>query len=351
MSKEFVAVIMAGGTGQRFWPLSTAEYPKQFLDLERKGRSLLQATYDRLLPLVISKEHILVVTGSRYADLVKEQLPELADNIILEPVGRDTAPAVALAALTVEARFGNSLMGIFSSDHRVGKVAAFQQTVKDAIKLTQETKGLTTIGIKPSHPATGYGYIQVGAPINEYGYKVSRFVEKPNKQTAEAYLTSGEYLWNNGIFLWYTDTILWELSKFIPELMSKLNEAFMNDNVSEVFAHLPKISIDYAVLEKTQKASVVAADYDWDDLGDWGVLERLLPNQDNLNTVVGKHIGIEASGNIIYTTHEDDVVVTLGVKDLVVVKRGNTVLLVPKDRVQDIKKLLADERLSQVVLD
>ena len=344
----FVAVIMAGGSGQRFWPLSTPDKPKQFLDLENTGRSLLQGTFDRLCPLTGGAEKVFVVTGEKYQQLVEEQLPELPpENLILEPIGRDTAPAIALAALEVDKRFGSATVGIFTSDHRVGNVEAFQATINDAIDVTDSNKGITTIGIKPNYPATGFGYIQAGDSVGRNGFKVSRFVEKPSEDVAKSYLAEGNYFWNNGIFLFYTDTMLWELVKFAPELMLRLREAFDDGKIAEVFPNLPKISIDYAVLEKTNKAYVVPAEYDWDDLGDWGALERLNKG-DETNTVVGKHIGLDASGNIIYTSSPDDVVVTLGVEDLVVVKRGNTILLVKKDRVQDIKKLLADERLSDI---
>lgn len=348
---DFVAVILAGGTGQRFWPLSTPEKPKQFLDLEQCGRTLLQSTYDRLLPLVGSQTDILVITGERYKNLVKEQLPEIPEeNIVLEPVGRDTAPAIAYAALEVEKRYGNVMMGLFTSDHKVIDDHKFQENILTAYNLTKRYKGLTTVGITPSYPATGFGYIQQGEAV-DYGFKVQRFVEKPNEETATSYIESGNYTWNNGIFLWYTDTILWELSKYAPELIRRLKDAFVEDKLEDVFPSLPKISIDYAVLEKTERAYVVPADYGWDDLGDWVALERLVGDETDINTVVGKHIAMEASGNIIYTTNEDDVVVTLGVQDLVVVKKGNTVLLMPKDRVQDLKKLLSDERLADIVID
>ena len=351
---NFISVIMAGGSGQRFWPLSTPEKPKQFLDLEGTGSSLLQATFERLRPLVEKDEHIFVVTGERYNDLICEQLPNLpCENIILEPVGRDTAPAVALTALHLKERFGNALMGLFTSDHRVGKVEAFQQTVREAIDLTNKTNGLTTIGIKPNYPSTGFGYIQAGEQVGSEAYKVARFVEKPSEAIAEQYLADGGYYWNNGIFLWHVATILDEFAKYTPNMISQLQNAFTEGKIAEVFPKVEKISIDYAVLEKTDKAYVVPADYDWDDLGDWVALERLQKDDalSGPNTVVGKHIDLDAFGNIIFTTHDDDVIVTLGVKNLVVVKRGHTVLLVDKSRTQDIKKLLKDERLENVVFE
>lgn len=349
---NFVAVIMAGGKGQRFWPLSTEDNPKQFLDLERTGRSLLQATYDRLLPLCGSVERLFVITGDHLADKVREHLPELpAENLLLEPTGRDTAPAVALSAIALEARFGNPVMGVFTADHRVGNVPAFRQSVRRAIDVTRQTDGLTTLGITPSYPATGFGYIQAGDEVAPGAHKVARFVEKPDLETAEHYLQSGHYYWNNGIFVWHVATILAELGQHAPELLNTLRDAYAAGRVNEVFPTLDKISIDYAVLEKTARAYVVPASYDWDDIGDWLALERLIPPQEAGNTVVGRHIGLDTARNIVYTSNKEDMVVTLGVEDLVIVKRGDTVLVLRKDRIQDIKQLLQDERLHHLPLD
>lgn len=346
---DFRAVIMAGGRGQRFWPLSTEDRPKQFLDLERCGRSLLQSTFDRLLPLVGGPEAIFVATGERYVPLVREQLPELpAANLIVEPVGRDSAPAIALASLSIAAQAPEAVLGFFSSDHRIGDAARFQGSIRAAAALARERSGLVTIGIRPTRPATGYGYIQLGEAASG-GYRVAQFVEKPNATRAAQYLASGDYVWNAGIFVWTAQAILAELERHAPELYGPLEAALAQDRLAEVFPELPKISIDYALMEKTERAFVVPADFDWDDIGDWVALERLLSRgQQDPNTVVGTHVGLEANGNIIYTEDADDVIVTLGVEQLVVVKRGNVVLLMHKNRVQDLKSVLSDERLSAV---
>lgn len=342
----FVAVIMAGGRGQRFWPLSTEDKPKQFLDLEGSGRTLIQSTLDRLLPLTGGVEHLFVITGERYRELVEDQLPELPrGNIILEPVGRDTAPAVALAALELQQRFGDVLMGLFTADHRVGNVPSFQGAVKRAVQVTEATRGLTTLGVKPTFPATGYGYIQAGAAVG-VGFKVDRFVEKPDLRTAEAYLQDGGYFWNNGIFVWHTDTIVREFEVHAPGIIAPLTEALAADRVNEVFPEIEKISIDYAVLEKTDKAYMVAADYDWDDLGDWLAVERHL-GKDETNTVVGAHVGLDSQGNVIYCDDESATIVTIGVEDMIIVKRGDTVLVTRKDRAQDIKSILQRPELAK----
>jgi mannose-1-phosphate guanylyltransferase len=345
----FTAVIMAGGKGQRFWPLSTSDKPKQFLDLERSGRTLLQGTFDRLLPLVKSPKDIFIATASKYVDLVREQLPEIPmQNLIIEPEARDSAAAVAYASLTVHAHNPETTVGFFSSDHRIGNVAEFQNTVRQAINLASETNGLITIGITPDRPATGYGYIQAGKASTHGGFRVDKFVEKPNLAKAQRYIESGNYFWNAGIFVWSTKAILQELHSYAPDLMKPLQRAFDTKTVVSVFPTLKKISIDYAVMEHSQNVYVVPGNFAWDDIGDWVALERLLDSEEEHNTVVGTHVGFEASNNIIYTENPDDVIVTLGVENLVIVKQGNTVFLVHKDRVQDIKKLLEDQRLAEL---
>lgn len=347
---QLVAVIMAGGKGQRFWPLSTEACPKQFLDLERCGRTLLQRTFARLLPLAGSPQRVLVATAARYAELVRAQLPELpAENLLLEPVGRDSAPAVALAALAVEARFGPTLAGFFSADHRIGELEAFQATIRRAAALAEAARGLVTIGIVPTRPATGYGYIRADAPVAG-GFKVGEFVEKPSLPKAESYLAAGNYYWNAGIFVWRTEVLLSELERHAPTLLLPLRRAYANGELASVFPTLPKISIDYALMEKTQRAYVVPGNFAWDDIGDWVALERLLKQRDlDANTVIGHHIGLEAKGNIIYTDNPDDAIVTLGVENLVIVKRGNTLFLADKRSLQKLKQLLEDERVSQLV--
>jgi mannose-1-phosphate guanylyltransferase len=353
----FVALIMAGGVGQRFWPLSTADRPKQFLDLERTGRTMLQATFDRVLLTTKHIDKIFVITGDHYAHLVHEQLPLLPlENILLEPVGRDTAPAITLAMLEIRSRLGNPVVGVFPSDHRVGNVSAFIETSQIAFKQASCAESLVTLGIQPYHPSTAYGYIERGESVHDSElsntvFKVAKFVEKPPLEQAKAYLSSGRFSWNGGIFFWQTDVILNELALHAPLLFQTLEVAHRTGAVAEVFPTLAKISIDYAVLEKTDKAYVVPADFDWDDLGDWQALERLLQKEHaDINTVIGQHVGLEASGNIIYSDDADDMIVTVGIEDLVIVKRHNAMLLMRKDRIQDIKHLLKDERLVNFVL-
>lgn len=350
---DAVALVMAGGRGQRFWPLSTETRPKQFLDLERSGRTLLQATVDRVLPLVGGLDRVLIATAEPYVDLVREQLPDLPEeSLLVEPVGRDSAPAIALAALRIHARFGDVPMGVFSSDHRVDDVIGFQRTLRGAIDLATTRRGLVTVGIRPTRPATGYGYLERGDAVDEAGdgFRVARFVEKPTRPKAEAYLAGGRHLWNAGIFVWTTEVILAELDRHAASLMEPLRAAVGAGAVTERFGSLPKISIDYAVLEKAEHVYGVAGDFGWDDIGDWLALERLLPRVEGASHIVtGRHAGHDAAGNIVYTDGDDDVLVAFGVEDLVIVKRGDTVLVFPKDRVAEIKELLEDQRLREAV--
>ncbi len=346
--QPFAAVIMAGGQGTRFWPLSTADRPKQFLDLERTGRSLLQATYDRLLPLTGGPAGVYVATAARYRDLVRAQLPDVPeDQVLVEPSPRDSGPAIALASLTIHRRTGGATLGFFSSDHRIPGVDAFHAAVRQATELAETERGLVTLGIAPTHPATAYGYIERGEAVGP-GYRVARFVEKPNADRARQYLTDGGFDWNAGIFVWRSDVILEELAEHAPDIAGPLLAA-ANDALDDVFPTLPRRSIDYAVMEHTRRAFVVPVDCGWDDIGDWVALERLLARDADANTIVGTHVGLETSGNVIYTAGPDDVVVTVGVHDLVVVKDGDTVLLVAKDRIADLKRVLGDERLSELV--
>jgi mannose-1-phosphate guanylyltransferase len=345
---EFVAVIMAGGMGQRFWPLSTSERPKQFLDLERSGRTLLQATFDRLLPITGRAARIYVATAARYVSLVREQLPELpGSNLLIEPVARDSGPAIALAMMALHDRHPEAIAGVFSSDHRIADVAGFQAAVRNTAAMVQRHDGLVTIGITPTHPATGYGYIEVSAPV-EHGFRVRSFVEKPTLERAKAYIADGHYLWNAGIFVWRPRTVLAELERHAPQVLVPLREAVRGRTLAETFPLLPKISIDYALLEHSDRVFTVPGNFGWDDIGDWIALERLVAKDDDdpLNTVVGRHVGHRAAGNIVFTEDPNDVIVTVGVEDLVIVKRGNTVLLVRKDRIGEIKHVLDGTRLT-----
>ena len=343
---KFVPVILAGGSGERFWPLSRRARPKQFLTLDGTGRSLLQATVDRLEPLS-RIEDILIVTGQNHRGLILEQLPELPlENLVVEPQAKDTAAAVLLAALRVKDRYGeDAVMGIFASDHRIEHAHAFQDVIATALQTLETEDAIVTLGVKPNHPATGYGYIQSGEALNSRVHRVNRFVEKPDLETAEQYVTSGQYSWNAGMFIFRVSTILEEFKTHAPDLFNALSANHQNrSSLVEVFENLQKISIDYAILERSKKVLVISADFGWDDLGDWNALERMLKTS-NPNIEVGQHVGLDTSGAILYTTTGDDLIVTIGLEDVVIVRDGDCTLIVKKDRTQDIKKLV--DRLKQ----
>ncbi len=334
--EPLIAVILAGGRGERFWPLSRSDRPKQFLRLLPGGKSLIEATAERLLPLT-GWERMLVSTSERLVPLIRAHLPDLPEeNLIVEPEPRDTAPAVAWAALEVARRFGgDQVMGLFPADHYVEDAPAFHQTLGVAAAFARREDAIVTLGITPSYPATGFGYIEQGPEVADGVYRVSRFVEKPDRDTAERYLALGKFFWNAGVFISRPSVLLVELDLRAPEVLAPLREHGL-----AAYPTLPKTSFDYAVMERTDKAYVVPARFGWDDLGDWTALERLL-REGGKNVELARHVGLDTEGAIIYATSKDEIIVTLGVRDVVIVRDGEVTLVVAKDRVQEIKRLLA----------
>lgn len=335
-----IPVILAGGKGERFWPLSRRDRPKQFLSLDGSGRSLLQATADRLLALSAGWDELWVITASHLAEGVRQQLPELPEaNLLVEPEGRDTAPALAWATLEIIKRYNeDAIVGFFPADAWIGDEALFHQTLRAAAQLAQQQGAIATLGIHPTYPSTGYGYIEQGESIGEFGgspaYKVSRFTEKPDRATAEEFVNSGRFSWNGGMFIFKAGVALAELHTHAAEIIEPLEK----EGVS-VYPTLPKLSIDYALMEKTQKAYVVPVTFPWDDLGDWNAIERLLKS-DNPNVELARHVGLDTKGALFYSTNDDDLIVTIGLDDTVIVRDGNVTLIVKKDRTQEIKQVL-----------
>ena len=336
-----IPVILAGGKGERFWPVSRIKRPKQFLSLDGSGRSLLQSTAERLLPLAGSWDGIWVITASHLAAGIKEQLPDLPDaNLLVEVEGKDTAPAVAWATLEIAKRHGeDAVVGFFPADHWIAEQDKFLQTLKAAESLAIEHGAIATLGISPSYPSTGYGYIEQGDAVGESdgltAYNVTRFTEKPDKETAESFIASGKFSWNAGMFIFQAGIALNELRTYAPEIIKPIEETGPS-----VYPELPKLSIDYAMMEKTQRACVVPVNFTWDDLGDWNAMERLhkLQNGDTDNVELGQHVGRDTSGAVVYNTDDSELVVTIGLEDVVIVRDGNATLIVKKDRTQEIKK-------------
>lgn len=338
-----IPVILAGGKGERFWPLSRRNRPKQFLSLDGSGRSLLQATAERLLAIAGGWQHLFVVTASHLADGVREQLPDLPEaNLLVEPEGRDTAPAVTWSALEIAGRFGrDAVLGFFPADHWIADEAKFTATLTAAADLATQAAAIVTLGIAPTYAATGYGYIQQGVPVGNYGaqvpaYRVNRFTEKPDRETAEAFLATGTFSWNSGMFVFRAGVALDELLIYAPEILGPLE-------AQDVAAYptLPKKSIDYALMEKTQQAYVLPVSFGWDDLGDWNAIERLLKGDDP-NVELARHVGLDTQGALFYATDDDDLIVTIGLEDTVIVRDGKVTLIVKKDRTQEIKSVLKE---------
>ncbi|NET53407.1 MAG: mannose-1-phosphate guanylyltransferase [Merismopedia sp. SIO2A8] len=338
-----IPVILAGGKGERFWPVSRIERPKQFLSLDGSGRSLLQATAERLLPMADGWDGIWVITASHLAKGVKEQLPDLPDaNLLVEVEGKDTAPAVAWATLEIAKRHGDdAVIGFFPADHWIGEEDKFIQTLKAAESFAVKHGAIATLGISPTYPSTGYGYIEQGDTVDAVddltAYTVTRFTEKPDKETAESFIASGQFSWNAGMFIFQAGVALEELRTYAPDIIQPIE-----DKGPSVYPELPKLSIDYAMMEKTQRACVVPVNFTWDDLGDWNAMERLYKKQQGEmdNVELGQHVGRDTSGAVIYNTDDSELVVTIGLEDVVIVRDGKATLIVDKSRTQEIKQVL-----------
>jgi mannose-1-phosphate guanylyltransferase len=335
-----IPVILAGGKGERFWPLSRKQRPKQFLSLDGSGSSLLQATAERLLDLAGGWDGLWVITASHLADGVRSQLPDLPEaNLLIEVEGRDTAAAVAWSTLEIAQRYGeDAIVGFFPADPWIDDRTAFEQTLRATAELAANQAAIVTLGITPTSPAIGYGYIEQGESIGSFGgfpaYKVSRFTEKPDRPTAEAFLDSGRFSWNSGMFIFRAGVALAELHTHAPEIIEPLEK-----HGPSIYPQIPKLSIDYALMEKTQQAYVLPVSFGWDDLGDWNAIERLLKG-DQPNVEVAAHVGLDTSNSIFYSENPEDLIVTIGLKDVVVVRDGNVTLIVDKHRTQEIKKVL-----------
>ncbi len=345
------ALIMAGGSGTRLWPHSRSGRPKQFLRLNGEV-TMLQETVRRVLPL-IPYERVYVVTGAAYADLVREQLPELPQaNLLLEPSGRGTAPAIGLGALHIRRRDPGAVMAVLSADHGIERPALFRQQL--AVGAAMAEQGfLVTLGIKPSGPATSYGYIECGdlvyADDGQQAFQVKRFVEKPDQTRAEAYIASGAFFWNAGMFVWSAERILRELARFEPALsqgLSVIDDHLSTHNAQAVLEHvwpdMPNIAIDVAVMERTERAVVIPADIGWSDVGDWAALAEILPQDGAGNAVVGNALSIDTRNTLIYGNGR--LVATIGVEDLVIVDTHDVLLICPRARAQDVKAMVAEIR-------
>lgn len=336
-------VIMAGGIGSRFWPMSTPDMPKQFVDVMGVGKTLIQMTVERFAP-VCPIENFWVVTGRKYVDIVKLQLPGIpGDHILAEPAMRNTAPCIAYACWKIRQRHPQANVVVTPSDALVLNTAEFARVISKALEFTADERRIVTIGIKPSRPETGYGYIAAGAEVSDEIMKVDSFREKPSLEVAKEYLAAGNYLWNAGIFVWNVDTITSELRTHTPALastMDKIAESFYTSEedavVGELFPTCEKISIDYAVMEKADCIYTVPADFGWSDLGTWGSLRTLMQQDENGNAAVGADVRLyDTKGCIVHAPNAKKVVVQ-GLEDCIVAEHNGCLLVCRLDHEQNI---------------
>lgn len=349
---KVVAVIMAGGKGERFWPRSRRTMPKQFLSLTEDGKTMIQHTVERIKSLV-SIQDVFVVTNKDYESLVKEQLNGLPEeNILLEPAARNTAPCVGLAAAYIRKKHEDAVMLVLPSDHLIKFNGIFINTLKDAIQVAEEGTNMVTIGITPNYPETGYGYINFGdekAGANNV-YQVERFVEKPNLQRAKEYLESGKYLWNSGMFVWKTSTILAQFEKYLPVMyqgLLKIEEAIGSSQEVEVlekeFNDFESESIDYGIMEKASNIYTLPGSFGWDDVGSWLALERFNRTNEDGNVVSGNVISINTKNAIVQGS--DKLIATIGVENLIIVDTEDAMLICAKDSTQDVKKVIENLKI------
>ena len=352
MKSNYYAVIMAGGVGSRFWPVSTTEHPKQFHDMLGSGTTLIQKTYERLKK-IIPHNNILILTNEMYKELVYEQLPEVESaQVVTEPSMRNTAPCILYAAMKIQKMDPGAVMIVAPSDHWIEDEDSFKENVINCFEMCEREGAMCTFGIKPSFPNTGYGYIEFDQDSAMEDFqelkKVVQFREKPNYKTAKNYLEQGNYLWNAGIFMWTVRTILDAFMKYQPsqyQLFNKGSDYYNTDKeidfINQHYAEADNISIDYAILEKAEEIYVRPASFDWNDLGTWGSLFDKLDKDHNDNALVNaRFLSLNASHNIIHT-EADKIVVIEDLNDYIIVDKEEVLLIMPKSKEQEIKSVLA----------
>jgi mannose-1-phosphate guanylyltransferase len=342
------AVIMAGGIGSRFWPASRKERPKQFLDVFGDG-TLIQNTVARLQGL-IPPERCLIVTHDRYVEQTRKQLPAVPDeNILAEPISRNTAPCITYAATTLADRDPDATMVVLPADHVIGNVERFHETLEVALEAAQDPDALVTIGIEPTYPATGYGYIQYDSEESDenedlQAYPVRTFAEKPDQSTAERFIDSGDFLWNSGMFIWRADTILEQVERHLPdahnafEPVRKAGDGVDEETLTQAFQDSPRISIDYGVMEQADTVYVVPGSFEWNDVGDWRAVYDLSEKDEHGNVIEGNVIMQDSSR--CYVQAGDRLVVLVGIHDSVVVDTDDAVLVCNRDSAQQVKQVV-----------
>lgn len=347
MNTNYYAIIMAGGVGSRFWPVSTTENPKQFHDMLGSGVTLIQKTFSRLSQ-IIPNENILILTNEKYNHLVLKQLPEVKqEQIVLEPAMRNTAPCILYASLKIKKQNPNAVIVVAPSDHWIENEVAFTTNLKQCFDYCSAEKALLTLGIQPTFPNTGFGYIEFDKKENSPIKKVIQFREKPNYETAKSFLESGNFLWNGGIFIWSVQSILAAFETFQPQMFTLFqngNDVYNTNSeqqfINENYALADNISIDYAILEKAENVFVLPATFDWNDLGTWGSLHEKLEKDQNNNAVINAKVLLENASNNIIRSDADKLIIIDGLNDYIIVDKEGILLIYPKSKEQDIKEIV-----------
>ncbi len=346
----YYAVILAGGVGSRLWPRSRQSNPKQFSDITGSGRTMIQETVDRLAGLV-PDENIHIVTGDRYSELAAAQLPQLPrENILVEPYGRNTGPAIGLACAYLHARDPQAVVAFLHADQAIPQVGAFQTTLKRAIEAA-EADHLVTLGITPTHPNTGFGYIRRASELTSIAdnelpvYEVDKFLEKPDRETAKAFLAEGTYYWNGGMFICSVARMMQEFERQLPDshaLIAEMAQGYASQgadfDISAIWDKMPEISIDHGIMENAEQVAVVPLDAGWNDVGSWNAIEAIRELDENNNCIAqGEVIALESSGSIVYS---EKIVALIGIEDLVIVETDDAILVGRKDQMQQVKSIV-----------
>ena len=347
MNKNYYAILMAGGVGSRFWPVSTTEFPKQFHDMLGSGETLIQKTFSRLAKL-IPTENILILTNENYNQLVLEQLPMVKqEQVLLEPAMRNTAPCILYASLKIQKLNPNAVMVVAPSDHWIEDEMAFAENLQQCFDFCSKENALLTLGIQPTFPNTGFGYIEYDKNDINPIKKVNQFREKPNYETAKMFLDSGNFLWNGGIFIWSVIAITEAFEKFQPQMNALFLKGSASYNtqeekvfIEENYGFSENISIDYAVMENAKNVYVLPATFDWNDLGTWGSLHEKLDKDENNNAVVNAKVILENASNNIIRSDADKLIIIDGLHDYIIVDKDGILLIYPKSKEQDIKSIV-----------
>jgi len=344
--QDTYVLIMAGGVGSRFWPKSRNNFPKQFIDILGTGKSLLQMTYNRFLA-ICPAENIFILSNDQYSDVIQSQLPELPfDNIISEPSRNNTAPCIAFASFKIAGLNPDAKIVVAPSDHLILNEKVFTEQISACLEYIEDNDALLTLGIQPTRPDTGYGYINYNKELQDGVYKVNRFMEKPNLETAKEFVASGDYLWNAGIFVWKVGSILSALNIHVPEIYELFEQGKVHYNtvgekgfIAVNYPLSPNISIDYAIMEKAENVYTIPGDFGWSDLGTWASLYEVMERDEDNNVFSGLAANLSDTSNCMIQVPKDKVAVVKGLDNYIVVDDGKVLLIYPKENEQEIKEV------------